>query len=234
MCKMRRRASDFVSRLFKTQNNHRHHKDPGYCTNQNLLCRGSQKTEVDPAGNIEIIKSQHRGVRIIKREIKTRRKKSEHCRHLAIIGVLQHRPKTTLNQARLDNIRHLANLMKNEMINTKIRTETASTRRRSTTSSRHSGVATIFGPPANYLFGPLAKRLRRLLLSGGPLAGPFSLAGPPRSRGLRGPRYATVQTLIVVLSGDKPREEVIEQIKQLCNHLTEDFEQNEENNENGC
>ena len=43
-----------------------------------------------------------------------------------------------------------------------------------------SCVATIFGPPANYYsFGPLAKRLRRLFLSGGPLAGPFSLAGPP-------------------------------------------------------
>ena len=51
------------------------------------------------------------------------------------------------------------------------------------------------GPPVNYLFGPLAKRLRRLLLSGGPLAGPFSLTGPPRSRGLRGPRYATAPHL---------------------------------------
>jgi len=128
MCKMRRRAPGFVWRLSKIQNNHRDHKDPGYCTNQNLLCRGSKKTEVDPAGNIEIIKSKHRGIRIIKREIKACRKKSEHCRHLAIIGVLQHRPKTTLNQARLDNIRHLANLMKNGMINTKIRTETASTK----------------------------------------------------------------------------------------------------------
>ena len=54
-----------------------------------------------------------------------------------------------------------------------------------------SSVATIFGPPANKLFGPLAKELRRILLPGGPLAGPFSPAGPPRSQGLRGPRYAT-------------------------------------------
>ena len=43
----------------KIQNNHRDHKDPGYCTNQNLLRRDSQKTEVDPAGNIEN-KSQHK------------------------------------------------------------------------------------------------------------------------------------------------------------------------------
>ena len=39
-------------------------------------------------------------------------------------------------------------------------------------------VATIFGPPANNLFGPLAKGLRRLLLPGGPLAGPSSPAAP--------------------------------------------------------
>ena len=58
-------------------------------------------------------------------------------------------------------------------------------------SAPFSSVATIFGPPANNLFGPLAKGLRRLLLPGGPLAGPFNPAGPPRSRGLRGPRYAT-------------------------------------------
>ena len=45
--------------------------------------------------------------------------------------------------------------------------------------------------PANNLFGPLAKGLRRLLLPGGPLAGPFNPTGSPRSRDLRGPRYAT-------------------------------------------
>ena len=50
-----------------------------------------------------------------------------------------------------------------------------------------SGVATIFGPPANNVFGSLAKWLRRLLLPGGLL----QPRGPPRSRGLRGPRYAT-------------------------------------------
>ena len=49
-----------------------------------------------------------------------------------------------------------------------------------------SSVATIFGPPANNLFGPLAKGLRRLLLPGGPLAGPFSPAGPPAVRGACG------------------------------------------------
>ena len=43
-----------------------------------------------------------------------------------------------------------------------------------------------------------------------------------------------IQTMMVVLSGDKPREKVIEQIKQLCNQLMEDFEQNNENNEDGC
>ena len=56
-----------------------------------------------------------------------------------------------------------------------------------------SSVATIFAPPpANILFGPLAKGLRRPPLPGGKLAGPFSLAVSPRSRGLRGlrgPRY---------------------------------------------
>ena len=41
-----------------------------------------------------------------------------------------------------------------------------------------SGVATIFGPRANNLFGPLAKGLRRLLLPGGPLA-----AGLPTANG---------------------------------------------------
>ena len=42
------------------------------------------------------------------------------------------------------------------------------------------GVATIFGPPANNLLGPLAKGLRRLLLPGGPLQprGPPAVAGP--------------------------------------------------------
>ena len=33
--------------------------------------------------------------------------------------------------------------------------------------------------------------------------------------------------------GDKPREEVIEQIKQICKHLMENFEQNQESNEDG-
>ena len=54
------------------------------------------------------------GSRSRKREIKPHRRKSEHSRHLAIIRTLQHQPKTKLNQALLDNIRHLANLMKNE------------------------------------------------------------------------------------------------------------------------
>ena len=54
-----------------------------------------------------------------------------------------------------------------------------------------SGVATIFRPSANNLFGPLSKGLRRLLLPDGPLAGPSNPAAPPPwSRGLRGPRYA--------------------------------------------
>ena len=52
-------------------------------------------------------------------------------------------------------------------------------------------------PPANNLFGPLAMGLRRLL-PGGPLAGPFNPAGPPRSRGLRGPRYATARIPLIV------------------------------------
>jgi len=43
-----------------------------------------------------------------------------------------------------------------------------------------------------------------------------------------------IRTMMAVLSGNKPREEVIEQIKQLCNHLMEDFEQNKESNEDGC
>ena len=59
MRKLRRKASDFVSRLSKIQNNHRDHKDPGYCTNQNLICRGSQKAEVDPDRDIEN-KSKHK------------------------------------------------------------------------------------------------------------------------------------------------------------------------------
>ena len=60
-------------------------------------------------------------------------------------------------------------------------------------SYHFSSVATIFGPPANNLFGTLAKGLWRPLFPGGPLAGLFSPAGPlPRSRGLRGLRYATV------------------------------------------
>ena len=48
-----------------------------------------------------------------------------------------------------------------------------------------SSVATIFGAPANNLFGPLAKGLRRLLLLGGPLAGP-SAPRAPRDRGACG------------------------------------------------
>ena len=43
-----------------------------------------------------------------------------------------------------------------------------------------------------------------------------------------------IQKMMVVLSGNKPREGVIEQIKQLCNQLREDFEQNKESNEDGC
>ena len=54
-----------------------------------------------------------------------------------------------------------------------------------------SGVAMIFGPPANNLFGALTKGLWRLLLPGWLLAGPFNPAGPMRSRGLQGPCYAT-------------------------------------------
>ena len=45
-----------------------------------------------------------------------------------------------------------------------------------------SSVETIFGLPANNSFGPLAKGLRRLLLLGGPLAGP-SAPWAPRNRG---------------------------------------------------
>ena len=57
-----------------------------------------------------------------------------------------------------------------------------------------SSVATISGPPANKLFGPLAKGLRRLLLPGGPL----QPRGPPRSRGLQqGPRYATACQVVL-------------------------------------
>ena len=42
-----------------------------------------------------------------------------------------------------------------------------------------SGVATIFGSPANNFFGPLAKGLRRLLLPDGPLQPrPPAFAGP--------------------------------------------------------
>ena len=158
-------------------NNQRDHKDPGYCTKQNLVCRGRQKAEYDPAGNSDI-KSQHKGRRSIKREIKSRRRESEHCRHLAIIIVLQHRSKTTLNQARLDNICHLANLMKTKW-----------SIRRYYTHRNWVNKKTF------HLF---------------------------------------IQTMMVVLSGNKPREEVIEQIKQLCNHLMEDFEQNKESNEDGC
>ena len=43
-----------------------------------------------------------------------------------------------------------------------------------------------------------------------------------------------IQTMMVVLSGNRPRKEVIKQIKQLCNHLMEDFEQNQESNKRGC
>ena len=51
--------------------------------------------------------------------------------------------------------------------------------------ARFSSIVTIFGPPANKLFGPLAKGLRQLLLPGGPLVSPFSPAGP-RGRGACG------------------------------------------------
>ena len=50
-----------------------------------------------------------------------------------------------------------------------------------------SGVATIFGPPPTTCLGPWPRGYGDYFF----LAGPFS---PPRSRGLRGPRYATVST----------------------------------------
>ena len=51
--------------------NQKDHKDPGYCTNQNLVCRGRQKAEVDPTGNSEI-KSQSK-------EAKAENEKSSHA-----------------------------------------------------------------------------------------------------------------------------------------------------------
>ena len=58
-----------------------------------------------------------------------------------------------------------------------------------------SSVAKSFSRPANNLFGPLAKGLRRLLLPGKPLAGPFSPAASPHGRGACG-AFATPQMSI--------------------------------------
>ena len=59
----------------------------------------------------------------------------------------------------------------------------AEPRRHRNAKQQSSSVATIFGPPANKLFGPLAKGLRPQLLPDGPLAGPFNPAAPPPPRG---------------------------------------------------
>ena len=57
-----------------------------------------------------------------------------------------------------------------------------------------SGVTTIFGPPPTTCLGPWPRGYGdyfALAGPGGPLQPRGAPAGPPRSRGLRGPRYAT-------------------------------------------
>ena len=130
LCKVRRRASGFVSRLFKIQNNHRDHKDPSYCTNQNLLRQDSQ---------LETAKLSHntRKTELITRsqgpqkKIRTLPPSSDHQTITSTKSKVksdsgQPPPSSESNEKRNDQHEEFA----------VFRTETASTRRHSTSSSR--------------------------------------------------------------------------------------------------
>ena len=69
-----------------------------------------------------------------------------------------------------------------------------------------SGVATIFGPPRKQLVWAPGQGVMATASSwwapGGPLRAPSAPRAPPRSRGLRGPRYATADEM-AKQNGDK-------------------------------